>query len=197
MRSAFFLLATAACAIAAPSKTSHVVRQGIQCTPVDDDGTALTGSSASGDFVTCTYAGAGPCTYFPADGSFSSGGSSCPAGIAQDPSVTTAGASSATDAPASSTSPEDPPESESISRTNTNDTPSSIPGVPAPSSTPSTPSSLPGVPAPSSSGTTPSQSLPGVPAPSPSASQPGGALGLHTTGMASVLVAVGLGFLAL
>ncbi|KAJ7177249.1 hypothetical protein C8R43DRAFT_507093 [Mycena crocata] len=61
---------------------------GIQCAPVDDDGTALTGSAGSGDFVTCTYAGAGLCAYFPADGSFSSGGSSCPQGVAQDPSAT-------------------------------------------------------------------------------------------------------------
>ncbi|KAJ6611315.1 hypothetical protein B0H10DRAFT_2437575 [Mycena sp. CBHHK59/15] len=67
-----------------------VGRSDIQCPDTDKDGSALTGSAGSGDFVTCTYTDAGPCTYFSADGSFSSGSSTCPKGIAQDPSVTPA-----------------------------------------------------------------------------------------------------------
>ncbi|KAJ7027131.1 hypothetical protein C8F04DRAFT_95865 [Mycena alexandri] len=63
-------------------------RQAIQCADVDKNGTPLTSSEPQDDLVTCTYEGAGPCTYFPANGSFSSGSSDCPAGIAQDPSVT-------------------------------------------------------------------------------------------------------------
>ncbi|KAJ7236788.1 hypothetical protein C8J57DRAFT_1479115 [Mycena rebaudengoi] len=64
----------------------------IQCTPTDDDGTPNTGARPStgedSDKIMCIYQGAGACTYFPADGSFSSGSSQCPAGIAQDQSVT-------------------------------------------------------------------------------------------------------------
>ncbi|KAJ7175201.1 hypothetical protein C8R43DRAFT_599417 [Mycena crocata] len=61
------------------------IRRAVNCAKVDDDGSALTGSAPGpGDFATCTYAGAGPCTYFAADGSFSSGGSSCPQGLPQD-----------------------------------------------------------------------------------------------------------------
>ncbi|KAJ7236779.1 hypothetical protein C8J57DRAFT_1247531 [Mycena rebaudengoi] len=37
------------------------------------------------DKIMCIYQGAGTCTYFPADGSISSGSSQFPAGIAQDP----------------------------------------------------------------------------------------------------------------
>ncbi|KAJ6554103.1 hypothetical protein B0H10DRAFT_2446524 [Mycena sp. CBHHK59/15] len=85
----------------------------IQCPDTDKDGSALTGSAGSGDFVTCTYTDAGPCTYFSADGCFSSGSSTCPKGIAQDPSVTTdapssvgAEPTSAGAAPSSTSSPD-------------------------------------------------------------------------------------------
>ncbi|KAF7319682.1 hypothetical protein MKEN_00749400 [Mycena kentingensis (nom. inval.)] len=61
----------------------------IDCPATDKDGTALVSSQGQDDFVVCTYEGAGPCSYFPANGSFSSGSSQCPVGIAQDPSNTT------------------------------------------------------------------------------------------------------------
>ncbi|KAJ7710414.1 hypothetical protein B0H17DRAFT_1367 [Mycena rosella] len=101
---------------AAPSRRDD----SINCASADDDGTALTGSAPDGTFVSCTYAGAGDCEYF-SDGSFSSGGSSCPKGVAQDaPSSTTDGSASSTastssddstattsDDPASSTTSDD------------------------------------------------------------------------------------------
>ncbi|KAJ7686379.1 hypothetical protein B0H17DRAFT_716821 [Mycena rosella] len=76
------VLTAAALAGAAPLR----VARAINCTPTDDDGTALTGSSvdAAGDFATCSYKDAGDCTYFFADGSFSSGSSTCPKGLPQN-----------------------------------------------------------------------------------------------------------------
>ncbi|KAJ7121844.1 hypothetical protein C8R43DRAFT_1112110 [Mycena crocata] len=211
MRAAFIILATAACAAAAPGghkhSSSHLSsrQSSIQCTPVDDDGTALTGTAEAGNFIVCTYAGAGPCTYFPPDGSFASGGSSCPAGIAQDPSVTTAAT-----AQASPTSPRAPtvlPDAPAASSASESVTPSAhpaLPGVPAPSSASAAESAnsgfITGVPAPSAS---PSASgfLTGVPAPSLSASPsqssaPNGGISLHH-GLGGVLIAVGLAFFAL
>jgi len=86
--SAILLLAASHAAALAISR-----RADIQCPPTDKNGGALTATGPAEDepgFITCTYqGGAGLCTYFPADGSFSSGGSTCPKGIAQDPSVTT------------------------------------------------------------------------------------------------------------
>ncbi|KAF9465790.1 hypothetical protein BDZ94DRAFT_305363 [Collybia nuda] len=55
----------------------------INCAGADDDGSPLTGSGTSGTFVTCSYQKAGLCTYFPTDGSFSSGSSTCPQGLPQ------------------------------------------------------------------------------------------------------------------
>ncbi|KAJ7065773.1 hypothetical protein C8F01DRAFT_1126586 [Mycena amicta] len=75
-------LATVALFVASASAVA------IQCPPVDKDGTPFVSSNGDANFVRCTYQGAGPCEYFPANGSFSSGSSSCPVGIAQDPSVT-------------------------------------------------------------------------------------------------------------
>ncbi|KAJ7154917.1 hypothetical protein C8R43DRAFT_1126301 [Mycena crocata] len=76
------MVALAAGAIASPAR----FKRGVNCTPTDDDGTNLTGSSVDSDnsFATCTYKAAGPCTYFFADGSFSSGSSTCPAGLPQN-----------------------------------------------------------------------------------------------------------------
>ncbi|KAJ7495112.1 hypothetical protein FB451DRAFT_362886 [Mycena latifolia] len=95
----FSVLLLTASALAAPSAPSAESdfgrgaygisrRQSIQCAPADDDGVPLSGSAPSGDFVSCEYdGGAGECTYFPAEGSFSSGSSQCPPGVAQDPSA--------------------------------------------------------------------------------------------------------------
>ncbi|KAJ7024640.1 hypothetical protein C8F04DRAFT_1270028 [Mycena alexandri] len=64
-------------------------KRGINCPSTDKDGTALTASSSFADsdgneFAQCTYPDAGPCAYFFADGSFSSGSSTCPKGLPQD-----------------------------------------------------------------------------------------------------------------
>ncbi|KAJ7622232.1 hypothetical protein FB45DRAFT_870445 [Roridomyces roridus] len=95
-RASLILLAFfAAQAQAAPNVAQRQVA--VQCPPSDKGGVALTSSegadAGSPGLVTCTYGttatgGAGPCTFFPANGSFSSGSSQCPAGIAQDPSAT-------------------------------------------------------------------------------------------------------------
>ncbi|KAJ7455978.1 hypothetical protein B0H11DRAFT_2066486, partial [Mycena galericulata] len=82
------LLLLAAVAHAAPNAR----RQAVQCAATDKGGTPLTESEGTGNFVTCIYGaagGAGQCTYFPANGSFSSGSSQCPAGVPQNPSATT------------------------------------------------------------------------------------------------------------
>ncbi|KAJ7144616.1 hypothetical protein C8R44DRAFT_145610 [Mycena epipterygia] len=90
--SLLLFLAAFAHTLAAPTLQG---RQSIQCATADKNGSPLTGSFPTGDFVTCTYAAGEECTYFPADGSFSSGSSDCPKGIAQDPSATTDAPSSA------------------------------------------------------------------------------------------------------
>ncbi|KAJ7111627.1 hypothetical protein C8R43DRAFT_1242877 [Mycena crocata] len=95
MLSTFLLLTSIICAVsAAPAgaRSSHIA-QDIQCALVDDDGTELMGSKGVGNYIACIYLGTGHCEYFPADGSFSSGGSGCPQGVAQSPSATTAAAS--------------------------------------------------------------------------------------------------------
>ncbi|KAJ7467520.1 hypothetical protein FB451DRAFT_1401525 [Mycena latifolia] len=76
------MVAAATAALAAPARLTRRVN----CTPTDDDGSALTGSSVDADdsFATCSYKDAGECTYFFADGSFSSGSSTCPKGLPQD-----------------------------------------------------------------------------------------------------------------
>ncbi|KAJ6559491.1 hypothetical protein DFH09DRAFT_1316798 [Mycena vulgaris] len=77
---------------AAARATPNFARQAIQCPPTDRAGSALTSSEGDGDLVTCIYgatAGAGPCSYFPANDSFLDSSSQCPIGIAQSPSVTT------------------------------------------------------------------------------------------------------------
>ncbi|KAJ6565329.1 hypothetical protein B0H10DRAFT_2224216 [Mycena sp. CBHHK59/15] len=164
-------------------------RADIQCPATDKDGTALTGSAPSGDFVTCTYVDAGPCTYFPADGSFSSGSSTCPKGIAQDPSATT-------DVPSSAgAAPTDPASSTPI------DTPSSTPATSTPADTPSsTPAtSSPAASTASQQSQTLTQSEPtssasaGAPAASASASgRPNSALSARTGGARMLCAMIGL-----
>jgi hypothetical protein len=90
MRSTTLVLCAAASLAAAAPRLQR--RDEIQCAPADKNGVPFTSSAPSEDdptFVTCVYeGGAGFCTYFPANGSFSSGSSDCPQGVAQDPSVT-------------------------------------------------------------------------------------------------------------
>ncbi|KAG5643032.1 hypothetical protein DXG03_001644 [Asterophora parasitica] len=62
---------------------SVALASAVDCPPTDKDGGSLTGSEDKGSFVTCSYSKAGPCTYFPVDGSFSSGSSVCPVGLPQ------------------------------------------------------------------------------------------------------------------
>ncbi|KAJ7467524.1 hypothetical protein FB451DRAFT_1401528 [Mycena latifolia] len=78
------VVAAATAALAAPAH-GRLTRRA-NCTPTDNDGSALTGSSVDADssFVTCSYKDAGECTYFFADGAFSSGSSTCPQGLPQD-----------------------------------------------------------------------------------------------------------------
>ncbi|KAJ7455983.1 hypothetical protein B0H11DRAFT_2066500 [Mycena galericulata] len=105
------LLLLAAVAHAAPNAR----RQAVQCAATDKGGTPLTSSEGTGNFVTCIYGasgGAGQCTYFPANGSFSSGSSQCPAGVPQNPSATTDALSSVGgggSAPTSTTPPNTDP----------------------------------------------------------------------------------------
>jgi len=65
----------------------------IKCTDKNDDGVAFEsarpGTAEDAGKIVCIYADGTVCIYFPADGSFIGGSSTCPAGIAQDPSVTT------------------------------------------------------------------------------------------------------------
>ncbi|KAJ6553273.1 hypothetical protein B0H19DRAFT_1377859 [Mycena capillaripes] len=62
---------------------------GIQCTPVDADGSALTSSSLDDTslLMTCIYGNANHCIYFFADESLSSGPSICPVNLARDASA--------------------------------------------------------------------------------------------------------------
>jgi len=76
------MVAAVTAVVALPAK----FKRGVNCKPTDDDGTPLTGSSvdSANTFATCSYVDAGECTYFFADGSFSSGSSTCPAGLPQN-----------------------------------------------------------------------------------------------------------------
>ncbi|KAJ7662843.1 hypothetical protein DFH06DRAFT_1296387 [Mycena polygramma] len=195
------LLAASHCAHAASVGSSR--RQSVQCAPVDKDGTALTASAGDGDFVSCTYEGAGDCEYFPANGSFSSGSSQCPAGIAQDPSATTDAPSSAGAEPTGT----DDGDSDSASATDS-DTETETDSDP-PLSTPNTSSTTPVISTPAASTPPPVSktsasggagspaSASGSASASPSASgQPGGARALGVP-LGALLGAVGLGMMAL
>ncbi|KAJ7734279.1 hypothetical protein B0H16DRAFT_1731883 [Mycena metata] len=59
--------------------------------------------SDGNEFAQCTYADAGPCAYFFADGSFSSGSSTCPKGLPQDDASNSPAAAGATTASTSTT----------------------------------------------------------------------------------------------
>ncbi|KAJ6626708.1 hypothetical protein B0H10DRAFT_1998197 [Mycena sp. CBHHK59/15] len=101
-----FLMVMTAISTAAVVASPARFKRGINCASADDDGTPLTGSSSStesgNEFATCTYKDAGPCTYFFADGSFSSGSSTCPKGLPQD--TTTGGSTSSSSSTSSGTS---------------------------------------------------------------------------------------------
>ncbi|KAJ7866150.1 hypothetical protein B0H13DRAFT_1073045 [Mycena leptocephala] len=83
MRFSTFSVMVTAATVAIASPTSF--KRNVNCAAVDDDGSALTGSSAdsTNSFATCIYKDAGECTYFFSDGSFSSGSSTCPQGLPQ------------------------------------------------------------------------------------------------------------------
>ncbi|KAJ6473334.1 hypothetical protein C8R47DRAFT_1199692 [Mycena vitilis] len=200
------LLLVASCAHAASVGYSR--RQSVQCAAVDKDGTALTASAGAGDFVSCTYEGAGECEYFPANGSFSSGSSQCPAGIAQDPSATTDAASSAGAEPTGTDDGDSDSASATGSDTDTDtDTETETDSDPA-LSTPNTSSTTPVISSPaastpppvsktSASGGAASASGSRSASASPSASgQPGGARALSVP-LGALLGAVGLGMMAL
>ncbi|KAJ7235206.1 hypothetical protein C8J57DRAFT_1728717 [Mycena rebaudengoi] len=159
----------------------------IQCTPTDDDGTPNTGARPStgedSDKIMCIYQGAGACTYFPADGSFSSGSSQCPPGIAQDPSVTElpipGQSSAAAPPPPVSSAPPPPPVS------------SQPPPPPVSSAPPPPPVSSPpplSTPPPNQTTNKPSITASGSPPPPSGAAQRLGA----GAGMGGVLALVGL-----
>ncbi|KAJ7608047.1 hypothetical protein DFH06DRAFT_1379356, partial [Mycena polygramma] len=78
-----FLLLTASVAVFA--SPVRFTRRAVNCAEVDDDGSSLISSAPAPEegFALCTYQDAGECTYFGADGSFSSGSSTCPQGLAQ------------------------------------------------------------------------------------------------------------------
>ncbi|KAJ7860064.1 hypothetical protein B0H14DRAFT_2745482, partial [Mycena olivaceomarginata] len=182
MRSTTLVLCAAASLAAAAPRLQR--RDEIQCAPRRQ--------KRHPTFVTCVYeGGAGFCTYFPANGSFSSGSSDCPQGVAQDPSVTTDAPSTAGADP---TDPASDPASDPVSTPAASDPasdsasePVSTPAASDPVSTPavSTPvvSSKPAVSTPAASkssavgGAPASQS---VPAPSPSPST-GGARALSAS----------------
>ncbi|KAJ7495110.1 hypothetical protein FB451DRAFT_362869 [Mycena latifolia] len=190
------LLLSALSASALPGR-----RQSVQCAPADDDGVPLSGSAPSGDFVSCEYdGGAGECTYFPADGSFSSGSSQCPPGVAQDPSATTDAPS--TDDGATSTAPDSAPSSTDDSTpsstddvSSTDDATSTTPEASsAPASTSaSTPASTPAASTkPASKTTTPTQTGAST---SPSASPSNGASARTAPGAVLGLAGLALGLM--
>ncbi|KAJ7088070.1 hypothetical protein B0H15DRAFT_931117 [Mycena belliarum] len=174
------LLSSAALATTGPadpqrqSSQSQSQSQAQRCPPTDKEGTALTGSGLTPDFVTCNYSGAGSCTYF-SDGGFSSGSSECPAFNA---AATSASATSTETAPF-------------------------LTGVPAPSASGASGSAvsasahfLTGVPAPNPYSTFSTSGVPfitGVPAPSTSAKTASRTSGAHR---AAPRVALGMGVLA-
>ncbi|KAJ7193106.1 hypothetical protein GGX14DRAFT_546364 [Mycena pura] len=79
------LLTVSATVTVYASPVRRAIDPSVKCAPTDKDNTALTGSRvADVGFAECDYKDAGPCTYFSADGSFSSGSSTCPKGLPQD-----------------------------------------------------------------------------------------------------------------
>ncbi|KAF7366070.1 hypothetical protein MVEN_00483200 [Mycena venus] len=124
------LLAASQCARAA--SLGYGRRQDIACPPVDDDGTDLTDSTHDDDFVTCTYEGAGACTYSTADGSLSSGLSQCPQGIVQDPSATTNSPSSANSVPTNSSGDDSTSEADTSTDIDSDSAGLSTPGLSTP-----------------------------------------------------------------
>ncbi|KAJ7078316.1 hypothetical protein B0H15DRAFT_954661 [Mycena belliarum] len=101
----FLLLAATAAVHAFPlrlarhaSASASAVK--VNCESADDDGSPLTASGVSSEgagFASCTYQDAGECVYFAADGSFSSGSSTCPQGLPQDADFGKSSAENTTD----------------------------------------------------------------------------------------------------
>ncbi|KAJ7860091.1 hypothetical protein B0H14DRAFT_3863884 [Mycena olivaceomarginata] len=153
--------------------------------PADKNGVRFTSSAPSEygpTFVTCVYqGGAGFCTYFPAHGSFSSGSSDCPQGVAQDSSVTTDAPSTAGADP---TPPASDPASDPIS------TPAASDSASDPVSTPAV--STPAVSTPASSASAGATANPTVLSPGPS--QTGGARALSVS-LDTIIGAEGLDLL--
>ncbi|KAH0582109.1 hypothetical protein H2248_011766 [Termitomyces sp. 'cryptogamus'] len=113
--------------------TAFGLASAVNCPSVDDNGTPLTGSSNSGGTVTCTYQGAGACVYFPINGSFSSGSSTCPKGEPQNETETAStGPPPATTAPESTTTLQAPPTISIIPPPSPPPTISTIPPPPLP-----------------------------------------------------------------
>ncbi|KAF8175726.1 hypothetical protein K438DRAFT_1727633 [Mycena galopus ATCC 62051] len=76
---------------------------GVTCPSADKDGSPLESAATSTDsdgnvFASCTYSSAGVCTFF-SDGSFSSGSSTCPAGLPQASGFGTSPSSSGVNCP--------------------------------------------------------------------------------------------------
>ncbi|KAF9459253.1 hypothetical protein BDZ94DRAFT_1312546 [Collybia nuda] len=157
----------------------------INCAPVDDDGSPLTGSSAAGTFVTCTYQGAGPCTYFPTDGSFSSGASTCPQGLPQgdvdpDPNATTT--SAATDTPTTTQASTTTTPASTIESTATSISTSAT-------FTPAIPSTTATQPPPTTRTTTQTEDAPPVTSASPTSTPQASSLGVFTSSSPSIITA--------
>ncbi|KAF7309235.1 hypothetical protein MIND_00293800 [Mycena indigotica] len=71
----------------------------VNCPDKDDNGSPLLASGVAdeGQFSSCTYEDAKQCQYFAADGSFSSGASTCPDGLPQNLEVFNKGGAAKTE----------------------------------------------------------------------------------------------------
>ncbi|KAF8067947.1 hypothetical protein FPV67DRAFT_1494352 [Lyophyllum atratum] len=171
----------------------------VNCTPTDDDGTPLTSSKDAGDFVTCVYSGAGACTYFPSDGSFSSGSSACPPGLPQgaggggDPATTTPVPPPATPTPPPpppvTTPPPPPPATTPPPPPPPPATTTSTPVSDVPSITPTT---LVTITTPTTSATATGTNSAAAPPPSNAALPRGGNGALAVMGLAGVVAGINL-----
>ncbi|KAJ6493327.1 hypothetical protein C8R45DRAFT_989468 [Mycena sanguinolenta] len=86
--SAFSVVVTAASMVlAAPAPLKRQADSSIICPAADKTGSALSAQGSlvdeGNEFSQCVYPVAGTCTYFFADGTFSSGSSKCPVGLPQ------------------------------------------------------------------------------------------------------------------
>ncbi|CAK5266652.1 unnamed protein product [Mycena citricolor] len=159
------------------SKPQGTLDPNVKCPAKDKQGSSVTSSSQGSEngnaLVTCTYAVAGPCTFFT-DGSFSSGGSDCPAGQSQGSSQQTTTTSAPPPPPKTTAAPPPPPKTTVAPPPPPPQTTTSTPPPPPPPATTSTPpppppttTSTPPPPPPSTStSTTTSTTTPPVTTPS-------------------------------